>query len=476
MRTAKTVAAVVVYNVSRFSRVTADHMLVKALLNKLGIQLLSATEPIGASPMGELLETIFSGVAQFDNQVKAQVTKDGMRAGAISGKWMHRAPLGYRTVSKSDGGIEIDETRRPFIRTAFELFDAGKHTKTEVLRVVSKLGLTTMKGKQLSAQALDNLLRNPVYAGIIDEPSLGVRAQGKFEPTVNSDLFERVQRRNDGKGGTDERDRRNPEFPLRVFVRCHNCGNGLTGSFSTGRLGAKYPYYFCRNRTCKAVHFKRDDMHSLFLDLLSSYRMEEGSKNLFREVVRDVWKRKNSQQQDTLNQARRKIEEMEHTRQEIFNFFIAHRISDEEFKRQTERIDSMLAGAKELETESLIAQAELDRLLSFAEWMTWNADRVWCEAPMADRIRIQRAFFPEGVVAFEEALGTHPSASFLKEFLPPGAELMAFMSTASPAALTELDGGVGTPPNTSFKKEIPSSGEELSSMASPEGVEPSLPP
>ena len=151
-------------------------------------------------------------------------------------------------------------------------------------------------------------------------------------------------------------------------------------------------------------------------------------------------------------------------------------LSDEEYKRQTELIDSMLAGARELETESLIAQAELDRLLSFAEWMTWNADRVWLEAPMADRVRIQKAFFPEGVVAFEKVLGTRPTASFLKEFMPPGVELMTLMSTASPAALAELYGVVGTPPNASFLKETSSPCEELSSMASPEGVEPSLPP
>jgi len=82
----KTVAAVVVYNVSRSSRMTEDHMLVRAFLKRLGIQLLSATEPIGDSPQGAFLETIFSACAQFDNQLKAQVTKEGMRAGAISGK------------------------------------------------------------------------------------------------------------------------------------------------------------------------------------------------------------------------------------------------------------------------------------------------------------------------------------------------------------------------------------------------------
>lgn len=434
----KTVGAVVVHSVSRFSRVTSDHFMVKAILRKLGIQLLSATEPIGDSVFGEAMEGIVSVLAQLDNRMKADRTKEGMRAGANSGKWMHKAPLGYRTVPGSAGGIEIDTSRSTHIRNAFELLDGGKHTKTEILRVVSQLGLTTEKGKPLSAQALDNILRNPIYAGTIDEPSLGVVARGKFEPTISRDLFERTQRRHAGMGEPQERQRRNPEFPLSVFVRCYKCGSGLTGSFSKGRLGNKYPYYFCRKKTCRAVKFRRDDLHAAFLDLLASYRMESGSKSLFREVVREVWRQKNSRKQDTLTQCRKRIAEMEESRQEIFDLFLKRKIDEQTFKKQTERIDGMLNGAKELETESLIALAELDRLLDFAEWMTWRAESVWFEAPIADRDRIQKAFFPEGVVAFEKRLGTPPTASFLMEFRSPGAE--------------------------------------ISNMASPEGVEPSLPP
>lgn len=50
----KQVAAVVVYSISRFSRVTADHLSVRVLLDRLGIRLLSVTEPISDSPIGRI--------------------------------------------------------------------------------------------------------------------------------------------------------------------------------------------------------------------------------------------------------------------------------------------------------------------------------------------------------------------------------------------------------------------------------------
>ena len=472
----KTIGAVIVFSVSRFSRMHSDHVFVKVLLKKLGIQLFSATEPIDDTPEGQMMETIFSAYAQYDNQAKARRTKEGMRAGARSGKWMHKPPLGYLTASGTRGVIEIDATRSSLIRKAFELFDGGKYTKREILRVVTRLGLTTLAGKPLSAQALDNMLRNPLYAGMIEESSLGVTAPGNFEPTINRDLFERVQNRHAGVGAPQERNSSDAEFPLRVFVRCHKCGHGLTGSFSTGSKGNRYPYYFCRVQACRDVSFSRNNLHMLFLNVLSSHRMEEGSKKLFRAVISDVWERKNFEKKDTLSQSRTKIAELEHTRQAIFNLFVAERIGDEEYRKQTDRIEGMLAEVKTLEAESLIGQAELDRLLDFAEWMTWSAELIWSRAPIADRLRIQNAFFPEGVVAFKETLGTPPTTSFIKEFIPPIVELRNHMSSAFPVSLEQLEGEVRTPPTNSFVKEISSQDEEFSTMASPEGVEPSLPP
>ena len=74
---------VVVYNVSRFSRDTHDHLEVRAELYKCGVALRSVTEPIDETAVGKLNEGILSIIAQFDNNVKAERTKAGMTAGVV---------------------------------------------------------------------------------------------------------------------------------------------------------------------------------------------------------------------------------------------------------------------------------------------------------------------------------------------------------------------------------------------------------
>src|SRR6266851_5544821 len=68
----------VVWKVDRFSRRTEDHMAIKAALKKVGVGLSSVTEPIEDTVMGRLMETVLSGFAQFDNEVRAERSVGGM--------------------------------------------------------------------------------------------------------------------------------------------------------------------------------------------------------------------------------------------------------------------------------------------------------------------------------------------------------------------------------------------------------------
>ena len=66
------------------------------------------------------------------------------------------------------------------------------------------------------------LLRNQLYAGIIDVPEYGVRGKrGDFEPLISEELFYRVQAIQSGRvPSTAPRKRARRDLPLRAFVRC----------------------------------------------------------------------------------------------------------------------------------------------------------------------------------------------------------------------------------------------------------------
>ena len=84
---------VIVYNLTRFAREKYDHFALRAFLKSLGISLRSATEPIDDTSTGKLMEGVLAAFAQFDNDVRSERTRAGMRAALEQGRWTFFRPL-----------------------------------------------------------------------------------------------------------------------------------------------------------------------------------------------------------------------------------------------------------------------------------------------------------------------------------------------------------------------------------------------
>lgn len=67
-------------------------------------------------------------------------------------------------------------------------------TKQQVLEHARAWGLTNRRNRPLTSQAIETLLSNQPYAGIVDVPEYGVgTGRGDFEPLISEDLFYRAQ-------------------------------------------------------------------------------------------------------------------------------------------------------------------------------------------------------------------------------------------------------------------------------------------
>ena len=76
-----------------------------------------------------------------------------------------------------------DPERAPIVRRVFEEYGTGRFTKQQVLEQSRAWGLTNRRGSPLTSQAIGVLLRNQLYAGIVDVTEYGVRGKrGDFEP------------------------------------------------------------------------------------------------------------------------------------------------------------------------------------------------------------------------------------------------------------------------------------------------------
>ena len=107
---------VVIESLSRLGRSTRDLLELVDLFQKKGVQLVSLKEQIDTgTPTSKLLFTLMSALAQFERDVIAERTKEGLRAARARGR--------------KGGRPRCDQHK---LRQALKLYEAGQHTVAEI--------------------------------------------------------------------------------------------------------------------------------------------------------------------------------------------------------------------------------------------------------------------------------------------------------------------------------------------------------
>jgi site-specific DNA recombinase len=411
---------VVVFNLTRFARDKYDHFALRSLLQSLGISLRSATEPIDDTSTGKLMEGVLAAFAQFDNDCRSDRTRAGMKAALELGRWVFLAPIGYLNAPRAMGkSLMPDPERAPIVRRVFEEYGTGRFTKQQVLERARTWGLTNRRGRPLTSQAIGVLLRNQLYAGIVDVTQYGVRGKrGDFEPLISEDLFYRVQAVLSGRvPSTTPQQRAHPDFPLRAFVRCESCGRGLTGSWSKGR-SEYYAYYHCRPG-CRAVNVTKVKLEGLFADELALLQPTPGYMRLLKESVLQIWKARKAAVREELATAERAAKAIQDKLDRLDEAFLFERSIDiETYDRHAEKLREELTLARLDRHSGQLDELDVEGILAFAERVLPRAADLWVQASLEQRQRFQQLFFPEGIAfdgsAFVGTAATAPAFSYLR--------------------------------------------------------------
>ena len=211
--------------------------------------MISTSEPIEDTPTGRFLETVLASSAQMDNEIRGERSKNGMIDRLKQGRWMFYAPLGYRTEgAKGASNIEPVEPIAGYINRVFMALSSGYITVEEVRRDSAKWGLVTNRGKALSISMFHKMIRNPIYKGYLDVPSMGIYQKGSFKAIVDEKVFDQVQYILESKKKKMPIYRKlNPDFPLRGALKCSKCGKLLTASWAKQRTIGHYRCSVCTN-------------------------------------------------------------------------------------------------------------------------------------------------------------------------------------------------------------------------------------
>jgi len=240
------------------------------------------------------------------------------------------------------------------------------------------------------------MLQNPLYTGIVDVPDYAVCGRrGDFEPLISEEVFYRVQGVLSGRvQPTAPRQRNRPDFPLRGFVRCSECGRGLTGSWSKGRHGGRYAYYHCRPK-CHAVNIPKARLEGLFVDELERLQPTPGYMRLLKESVLRVWEERKAAVHAELEDVERKARTIHQKLDRLDETFIFARAIDlATYERQRDRLREELTLVRH---STQLEELDVEGVLAFAERVLPKASDLWVHASLDQRQRLQQLFFPDGV-------------------------------------------------------------------------------
>lgn len=283
-------------DLSRLARGLQVHFTLKAEIEMAGGRIENVSMPLEETPEGKMIEGQMAVFNEYHRHKNRETVINRMKARAEKGCWCLRLPLGYQYTSHPmHGRLAIPEpSLGKSLKLAFEKF-AGHELLSinEVTRFLKECHPVLLDN--LHAQRVAKILSNPFYAGMVNVPKWGLaNIKGNHTALISQDTFHKVQERLLKRTKTLPIKLLSNDFLLRGFIRCANCKNPLTASYSTGRGGQKHAYYHCHKKDCalRGKTFKRQDVEASFETALQSTVTAPQIVDLALAITKDVWGRK----------------------------------------------------------------------------------------------------------------------------------------------------------------------------------------
>lgn len=332
----KKIDYLIVYKYDRFSRnLTEALATIDKLEKKYKIIVLSILENIGVhpkSPMFFMFRTQLLLNANNELNYIKERTAFGMHQGAKNGRYLHAAPFGYKNARDDDKQpiIVPDEGKAELVRQAFRMYMNGVSME-DIRRQLKPDGLK-MEGNS----AIQRLLSNPTYAGLVKVPSFyddpEKLVDGKHAPIVDKATWWAVQGKLTGKKYNKQD---NEEVPLRGSLQCA-CGRPMTAGNSKGKY-KYYWYYVCLE--CKQNH-SAIKLHEQFDRILGEFTLEPSQLQFLQDKTMHFIKENLYSAQKAIDQKTRELKELEAKIDSVEEKYISGSLDDDAYRKWKARYES----------------------------------------------------------------------------------------------------------------------------------------
>jgi DNA invertase Pin-like site-specific DNA recombinase len=230
---------ILVWKFSRFARNQEESIVYKSMLARLGVEVVSISEPLSDDPFGSLIERIIEWMDEFYSIRLSGEVKRGMAEKVSRAEIVTPPSFGYDVAGKSYAPNDEAAT----VRRIFADYLTGKGMAA-IARELNAEGVRTRRGSPPSNRWVRYLLQNPVYIGKLRwsrdgkidythradlENDSAVLIDGGFEPIVEPEIFAAVQEKLRRCAADLPYTRREQpaDWMLKGLVRCSACGSTL---------------------------------------------------------------------------------------------------------------------------------------------------------------------------------------------------------------------------------------------------------
>lgn len=181
----------------------------------------------------------------------SEEVKKGQKEKLAQGWLPCRPKPGYKTIGERGHKTHVpDETTAPLMRKFFEQYSDGDCSVKKLADIMFEAGLRSSTGGRIYKSRVHQLLKDPFYIGKIRWN--GEIYQGKHEPLISQEIFDKIQLVLAGKN-TPKINRH--MFLFKQLLKCAECKGTVTWEIHKGIIYGHCNHY----RNCSQKKWTRED-------------------------------------------------------------------------------------------------------------------------------------------------------------------------------------------------------------------------
>lgn len=206
---------------------------------------------------GWLMLTMIGGQDEFMRKNNATTVMSKQLARLQQGFHIYQPPLGYTYEKTTMGKMIVPNQQAEGLKNVMEDFANGRFEGyKEMEDYLQSIGI------KRRGDDLKKTLANPLYAGFIHKPDLGIdmwddkyesRPNAKHKPIIDLITYVKILERLGIKSRSIQKSSDNDTFCYKRLAKCFVCNNYLCSEVQKKKLATKtleFTYYKCCNRNC----------------------------------------------------------------------------------------------------------------------------------------------------------------------------------------------------------------------------------